>query len=176
MLRSILVAAGLVSVVLAACVAATALGFGRAPLSDRILVAATRQLGDYERDNATIYAHGKVLHAYCAQTRRATTLVVDRRLHVRERGRHLLGRTSLAALADFELGGCPGALRRRLLHDLARHADIVATAMVDGYELRLPRAHPALTVYFTRRDLPYELRLEGRAMRGTSRVRFGVRA
>ncbi|HZQ81672.1 MAG TPA: hypothetical protein VFB25_06825 [Gaiellaceae bacterium] len=175
MLRSIAVAAGLLLALVAACASLTAAAFGRAPLADRILVAAAKHLQDYRLDDATIFAHGKELHATCAQRPRTATLVVGRRLRLRERGRHLLGRTTLAELTDFELAGCPGALRFRLLRDLAHHADLVATTRLGGYELWLPHAHPALAVYFTRRDVPYELKLEGRTMRGTSHVRFGVR-
>jgi hypothetical protein len=176
MLRSTFVAAGALLAIFVVGLAATAIGFGRAPAADRILISALQKLGHYRRDEATIETSGRIVHVSCSDRRRRTTMVVDHRTRVRERDNHLVGRTSLAEQLEFDLSGCPAALSTRLANNLSRHGEIVAATYRDGYEVTLTRSHPELALLVTRAGIPYELRLEGRRMRGTSRVDFGVRA
>jgi hypothetical protein len=168
----LVVGAGVLIAVLAACVGTTAVAFGRAPLADRVLVTALDRLSEFRRAQATIFFDGEVVHASCVDRLRSTTVAVDDTL-VRERGRHLVGHTTREQQTEFDLAGCPNVLHLHLLLDLARHAKIDARPVAGGTVLTFPHAHPELAVVVTSRGLPSVLRLQGLRMRGSSRLHFG---
>lgn len=179
-LRSVLVAAATLAVIVGIAFGALAATLGRPARTDLLAVETIRTLEHYIASSATMTVDGKHHTTVCTQFwghhGHVETVVVDHRRVLRMVGRHLLAKGKLA-LGEFELSGCPRALSAWLTSNLNEGNRISERpTRIDRrlvYELRIHPATLELTIFVTRADgLPVALAIGGRSLQGLSAVTY----
>ena len=179
-LRTLLVAAVTLALVVVGGFAVQAATLGRPGPGPLLAVRAVAQLNRYLGSSARITLDGRTVRVGCSERwirqRRWTTVTRAGRPWVIEIGNQLL-QTDRAEVVAFELAGCPRPLRKWLATQINTGSRVeLRRARVGGrpvYRIRFLDAKLKLVLYVTRSDaLPVALALRTQGVAGTSLLRY----
>ena len=181
MLRSLGVAAVTLLLIGAAGWGIQAVALARPTASQLELVKTLQALSGFHGSEATLDLDGRRYQTLCTQHwypgERVADVLVGGRI-VRQVDNRLLGRSTLSA-GEFDLAGCPRALRSWLAAELLRGASIgfheikAGSARLDEIVLH-PRTLPLVPFVAASTGLPVRLTLTATHLRGTSVLHFGA--
>jgi hypothetical protein len=177
-LRAVVVAGGLLSLLAGGEWALQAVALGRPPAAELQLVRTLRALSVVHGSQARLLLDGRPYEAVCTQAwypHRRLARVVTPLGHVTQVGDRLRGAGPLDAGA-FDLAGCPRPLLRWLSAELVRGASVELQPRSGAYEVTLhPDVMPVRVFVAPSSGLPVRLTLKGTGpVQGTSRVRYGT--
>lgn len=156
-------------------------GLGRGAHNSMLLARTERALLPYRNSHASIVLAGKHLQSSCSARyqghRRVTTVSIAGGPRLLEIGNNLV-KTDKLAVDEFELAGCPRALRKWIATELKRGSPVlVSKARRAGkpvYAMRVAGSKLGLELFVTRGGFfPVALAIEGGGLSGTSEVHYG---
>ena len=178
MLRALVVAASLLSLLAGGEWALQAAALGRPAPAELQLVRTLRALSGEHQSQATLVLDGHRYRAVCNDAwypHRRIAQVVTARLGVVTQVGDKLRAAGPLETGAFELAGCPRPLLKQLSAELAKGATVHFHLANGVYELSLrPDALPVDVFVAPASGLPVRLTLNGRSLDGTSHVRYGA--